>query len=63
MRKIEENIQNCVDKSNLEDIKKSIKFDVEAFVELNCLLREEFGNFKDVYSAQKSKNDDDFKDL
>ena len=63
MRKIEENIQNCVDKSNLEDIKKSIKFDVEAFVELNCLLREEFGNFKDVYSAQKSKNDDDFKGL
>lgn len=54
---------NYIDKNHIEGIKTELKIQAEAYVDLNCLLREEFISFKDQYSSAKFKSEDELKRL
>ncbi|OMJ75362.1 hypothetical protein SteCoe_25518 [Stentor coeruleus] len=54
---------NYIDKNHIEEIKSELKIQAEAYVDLNCLLREEFISFKDQYSSAKFKSEDELKRL
>ena len=61
--RLEGNINRFVDKTDLDSIKRELKLEVEAYVDLNYLLREDFASFKEINSLIKQKADDDFKGL
>lgn len=63
LKNIEKSIAQHVDRNDLDDIKTEIQLKVESYMDLNCLMREDFFSFKDTYLASKLKSDDDFKGL
>ncbi|OMJ83563.1 hypothetical protein SteCoe_15471 [Stentor coeruleus] len=54
---------NYIDKNHIEEIKTELKIQAEAYVNFNCLLREEFLSFKDQYASFKLKSEDEIKRL
>lgn len=63
LNRLEGFLDNFIHKSNLDEIEQNIRLKVEAFMDLNCVSRDDFSEFKAYYSMAKLKVDEDLKNL
>lgn len=56
-------MDNYIDKKDIDDIQRTLRLQSEAYIDLNCMLREDFLKFKDSFISARSKSEEEFKNL
>ncbi|OMJ75550.1 hypothetical protein SteCoe_25284 [Stentor coeruleus] len=60
---LESRMKNFIEINIIDDIKTELRNQSEAYIDLNCLLKNDFGSFKDSYVSARQKAEEDFKNL
>ncbi|OMJ85797.1 hypothetical protein SteCoe_12789 [Stentor coeruleus] len=56
-------MDNYIDKKDIDDIQTTLRLQSEAYIDLNCMLREDFLKFKDSFVSARTKSEEEFKNL
>lgn len=60
---LESRMKSFIEINIIDDIKTELRNQSEAYIDLNCVLRNDFGSFKDNYISARQKAEEDFKNL